>query len=61
MPIYYLIEYSDNYSETSLWQHYRDELNNVLTNSKLFKFKVRTTGSTPAAGNTKDVKISVFN
>ena len=63
MPIYYLIEYSDNYSKTleSLWQHYRDELNNVLTNSKLFKSKVRITGSTPAAGNTKDVKISVFN
>ena len=27
MPMYNLIEYSDNYSKTrSLWQHYRDEL-----------------------------------
>ena len=27
MPMYNLIEYSDNYSETSgsLWQYYRDE------------------------------------
>ena len=27
MPMYYLIEYSDNYSKTSgsLWQYYRDE------------------------------------
>ena len=25
MPIYNLTEYSDNYSKTSFWQHYRDK------------------------------------
>ena len=32
MPMYNLIEYSDNYSETSrsLWQWYRDEPNNKI-------------------------------
>ena len=32
MPMYNLIEYSDNYSKTSgsLWQYYRDEPNNNL-------------------------------
>ena len=30
MPMYNLIEYSDNYSQTSgsLWQYYKDEPNN---------------------------------
>ena len=43
MPMYNLIEYSDNYAKTSgsLWQYYRDEPNNVLADSKSFKFKVR--------------------
>ena len=29
MPMYYLLEYSDNYSMTSgsLWNYYRDEIN----------------------------------
>ena len=52
MPLYNLIEYSDNYSKTSgsLWQYYRDEpsLNNnsnivdftgANDNSKLLKHK----------------------
>ena len=52
MPIYNLIEYSNNYSKTSgsLWQYYRDEpaLNDADdiknfhvddNNSALFKFK----------------------
>ena len=36
MPIYYLIEYSDNYSETSgsLWQYCKDEPNDNLTDSE---------------------------
>ena len=61
MPIYYLIEYSDNYSKTSgcLWQYYKDEPNNNLVNSESFKSKVKITGKTPAAGNTKDVEIIV--
>ena len=61
MPMYNLIEYSDNYSKTSgsLWQYYKDEPNDNLANSESFKSKVKITGSTPAGGNTKDVKIIV--
>ena len=61
MPIYNLIECSDSYSKTSgrLWQYYRDDPNDILTNSELSKFKIKTSGKNPAAGNTKDVKISV--
>ena len=61
MPRYNLIEYSDNYSETSgsLWQYYRDEQNDNLADSESFKSKIRITGKTPAAGNEKDVEIMV--
>ena len=59
MPMYNLIEYSDNYSKTSLWQYYKDEPNNNLADSKSFKSKVKITGTTPVAGNTKDVEIIV--
>ena len=61
MPMYNLIEYSDNYSKTSgsLWQYYKDEPNDNLANSELFKSKVKLTGNTPADGNIKDVKIIV--
>ena len=43
MPMYNLIEYSDNYAKTSgsLWQYYRDEPNDNLANSESFKFKVK--------------------
>ena len=59
MPMYNLIEYSDNYAKTSgsLWQYYRDEPNYNLANS--FKFKVKITGKTLAADNEKDVEIMV--
>ena len=61
MPMYNLIEYSDNYSKISgsLWKYYRDELNATLTNSESFKSKVNITGKTPADDNTKDVTIAV--
>ena len=61
MPMYNLTEYSHNYSKTSgsLWQYYRDEPNDNLADSKSFKSKVKITRSTPAGGNTKDVKITV--
>ena len=61
MPMYNLIEYSDNYSKTSgsLWHYYKDEPNDNLGDSKSFKSKVKITGSTPAGSNTKDVKIIV--
>ena len=61
MPMYNLIEYSDNYSKTSgsLWQYYKDEPNDNLADSESFKSKVKITGNTPANGNTKDVEITV--
>ena len=61
MPMYNLIEYSDNYSKTfgSLQQHYKDEPNNNLQDSDLFKSKVKITESTTADGNTKKVEMIV--
>ena len=61
MPMYNLIEYSDNYSKTSgsLWQYYKDEPNDNLADSESFKSKIKITGNTPADGNTKDVEIIV--
>ena len=61
MPMYNLIEYSDNYSKTSgrLWQYYKDDPNDNTGNSESFKSKVKITGKTPDDGNTKDVKIIV--
>ena len=43
MPLYYLLEYSDNYAKTSgsLWQYYRDEPNYNLRNSESFKSKIK--------------------
>ena len=61
MPMYDLIEYSNNYAKASgsLWQYYRDEPNDNLANSESFKLKVKITGKTPAADNEKDVEIIV--
>ena len=61
MPMYNLIEYSNNYSKTSgsLWQYYKDDPNDNITDFESFKFKVKITGKTPAVGNTKDVEIIV--
>ena len=41
MPMYNLIEYSDNYAKTtgSLWQYFRDEPNNNLANSESISLK----------------------
>ena len=68
MPMYNLIEYSDNYSKTSgsLWQYNREEpaltdagaLDNFPSNSDSFKYKQKITGSTENNG-TKAVKIMV--
>ena len=46
MPMYNLIEYSDNYSKTSgsLYQYYKDDPNDNLVNSESFKSKVNITG-----------------
>ena len=61
MPMYNLIEYSDNYSKTSgcLWQYYEDDPNDNLENSESFKFKAKITEKTRAAGNTKDAETIV--
>ena len=61
MPMYNLVEYSDNYLKTSgsLWEYYRDDPNDNITQSESFKYKTEITGKTPANRNAKDVKIAV--
>ena len=61
IPIYNLTEYSNNNSKTSgsLWQYYKDDPNDNLTDSESFKSKVKITGNTPEVGNAKDVEIIV--
>ena len=58
MPMYNLIEYSDNYSKISrsLWQYYTDEPNNNLADCESFKPTVKITGKTPADRNTENVE-----
>ena len=72
MPMYNLIEYSDNYAKTtgSSWQYCEDiparnaNANDVITEftegnlTDSFKFKVKITGKT-GNGGTKDVEIMV--
>ena len=57
MPMYNLLEYSDNYTKTSgsLWQYYRDDPNNNLTNSRSFKSKIKITGKTAADDDNKNI------
>ena len=61
IPMYNLIEYSDNYAKTtgSLWQYFRDEpvANDDIEDSKSFKSKIKITGKTPNDDNEKDVEI----
>ena len=69
MPTYNLIEYSDNYSDTSgcLWQFKRDEINNNADvtnddNAPSFKYKANLIGNTVADGANRkkeNVKIAV--
>ena len=58
MPINNLIEYSDNYAKTtgSLWQYFRDEADDDIADSELFKSKIKITGKTPNNGNEKMLK-----
>ena len=64
MPMYNLIEYSDNYAKTtgSLWQYFRDEPvdDDDIEDSKSFKSKTKITGKTPNYDNEKDVEIMVL-
>ena len=62
MPMYNLIENSDNYAKTlgSLWQYFRDEPDDDLEDSESFKSKIKITGKTPNNNNNvKDVEIMV--
>ena len=61
MPMYNLIEYSDNYAKTtgSLWQYFRDGPDDDLEDSESFKSKIKITGKTPDDNNEKDVEIMV--
>ena len=68
MPMYNLIEYSDNYSDTSgsLWQFKRDEIerdvDSTADNSSSFKYKANLIGNTVADGANRKknpVKIAV--
>ena len=61
MPIYNLIEYSNNYPKTSrsLWQYYRDDSNDNMAESESFKYKIKITGKNPAVSNAKDFEIAV--
>ena len=61
MPMYNVIEYSDNYSKISgsLWQYYKDEPNDNIADSESFNSKVKITGKTPDDGNTKNVEMIV--
>ena len=67
MSMYNLIEYSDNYSDTSgsLWQFRRDEIINDANvtndnNAPSFKYKASIIGSTRDNGTKSKVKIAVL-
>ena len=58
MPMYNLIEYSDNYAKTtgSLWQYFKDEPvddDDGIEDSKSFKSKTKATGKTHNDDNEK--------
>ena len=55
MPMYHLREYSDNHSKISgrLWQYYRDQPNDNITDSKSFKSKIEIRGKIPNNGHTR--------
>ena len=59
MPMYNLIEYSNNYSKTfgDLWLYSRDEPDAAIVSSESVKSKKKITGKNTADG--KDVKIPV--
>ena len=66
MPFYTLIEYSDNYSDTSgsFWQFKRDEIINNAdvtnnNNASSFKYKASIIGDTGDNGRKNEVKIAV--
>ena len=62
MPMYNLIEYNDNYSDTSgiLWNFKRDEIEGdvdlTIENGSSFKYKVNRIGNTENNGIKNGVK-----
>ena len=75
MPMYNLLEYSDNYSimSGSLWNYYRDDMNdatiedaanyrvinNKATASQSFEYKKKVIESTPANNNKLNTEVVV--
>ena len=65
MPMYNLIEYSDNYSDTSgsLWNFKRDEIEGdvdlTINNASSFKYKANLIGNTVNNGTKNEVKIAI--
>ena len=61
MPMYNLIEHSDNCARTSggLWKYFRDKPDDNLADSESFKSKIKRTGKTPNDGNEKNVEIII--
>ena len=53
MPMYNLIQYSNNYSKTSggFWQYCQNDTNHNIIPSESFKCKFKITEKSPAAGN----------
>ena len=43
----------------SLWEFYKDDPNDNITQSESFRSKIKITGKTPADGNTNNVEIFV--
>ena len=58
LPMYNLIEYSDNYAKTSasLSQYHKDDPYDNMADSESFKYKVKITRKTPDNRNTKMLK-----
>ena len=42
-----------------MWQYYKNDPNDNIAPFESFRFKIKITGKTPGAGNTKDVEIAV--
>ena len=66
MPMYSLIEYSDNYCDTSgsLWDFQRDEIDENVdvtndNNAPSSKYKASIIGNTESSGTKHGVKIAV--
>ena len=65
MPMHNLIEYSDNYSDTSgsLWDFKRGEIEGdvdlTIDNASSFKYKVNLIGNTKNNGIKNGVKIAI--